>query len=381
MRDVIVVGAGPAGTLAARSLAEKGFEVMVLEDHETSGTPQHCTGLISEETLGMSRVKPDILSKINAAEFIFPNGQSITLRSKDVMSVMVDRIDLDMKMAEAAEDAGAELSYSEAYVTHTSSEIVEVETTARMHRAKALIGADGASSKVAMALGDNYPKEYIRGIQADVKYTMDEQDTFKVYLGNNIAPGFFAWAVPAGPFTRIGLCTSWSAGAPSKYLTDLLIRVGLEDDVIQVYSGKIPLGVRPILSADRCLLTGDAAGFVKPLSGGGLFPTFKANEILVETMSAGLDSDNLYSRDLAGYDRRIKDGIGKELNRAYSLRKKFKNMSDPDFNKIYDYIKKNDLEPSLSELNIDHPGDLIKNILHKPKAVMAAIPIYLRSIR
>ena len=381
MHDVIVAGAGPAGTLAARSLAEKEYEVLVLEDHKAPGQPQHCTGLISQDTLDMSGVSPDILSTLHGAEFVFPNGQSILLQSEKVKCMMVDRVDLDIKMAEAATDAGADFCYSESYVSHKVGTAVDVGTTLGTHRAKALIGADGAGSKVAMALGDNYPAEYVRGIQVDVKYTMDNQDVFRVHLGNSVAPGFFAWEIPAGPFTRIGLCTSWDAGAPSGYLSDLLIKMGLEDDVVKVYSGKIPLGGRPILSGDRCLLAGDAAGFVKPLSGGGLYPAFRANRHLIDVLTNGLDSFALSSRDLMEYDKRIKEDIGKELKRAYSYRKRFKRLSDQDFNRVYDYIVKNDLVSELNDLDIDHPGEAVKTILHNPIAALSAIPIVLRSLR
>ena len=381
MQDVVVVGAGPAGTLAARMLANRNYDVLVMENHKVPGLPQHCTGLISEETLRMSGVKPDIFNTFHAAEFVFPNGKSIVVRSSNTKAVVVDRADLDMKMAEAAADAGARFAYSTKYSSHEVKDSVFVDTDNATYKARMLIGADGASSSVALTLGENRPKEYVRGIQVDVDREMDDQDTFKVFLGNDIAPGFFAWQIPCGDFTRIGLCTSWDAGLPSEYLSRFLIDRGLQGKVSKVYSGKIPLGGRPFLCGDRCMLAGDAAGFVKPLSGGGLYPAFKANEHLVRVLSACLDANTLTSKDLSEYTRACNSDFLKELNHAYGFRRKFKKLSDDNFNRIYDYIMKYNLVPTLNELDIDHPANALRKVLSNPKAIFSGIPLYMRTLR
>ena len=381
MHDVIVVGGGPAGSLAAKSLAKSGYDIAVLEEHPEAGTPQHCTGLISEQTAEMSGIRPDRLNTLYGAEFIFPGGQSITIRSDKPKAVIVDRADMDRRMAEAAMDAGAEYKFSEKYLSHSLKDGVTVETDRGTYRSKAIVGADGASSKVALSLGDNWPKEFVRGIQADVRYRSDDQEIFKVYLGNKIAPGFFAWEIPCGGFTRIGLCTSWSVGPPSEYLTDLLIRLGLQDRVMKVYNGKIPLGGRPYLYGDRCLLAGDAAGFVKPLSGGGLYPTFKANRHLVETLTNALQLDSFTDTDLVKYVLACKEDFGKELERSYYLRKRFKRLSDSDFNKVYDFVIKNQLVSDLNDLDLDHPAESVRKLVSSPKIAISAIPIFLRSLR
>ncbi len=380
MHDVIVVGAGPAGNVAARALAKKKYNVVVLEEHQSAGTPMHCTGLISDETIKMSGVRPDILNTFYGMDVVFPNGDVITLHSERPKAHIVDRIDLDLRMANAAADAGATYVYGEKYLNHTAKDKVIVETENSTFESKVLVGADGASSKIAMSLGDNMPKEYVRGIQADINYRMDNQELFKVYIGSRVAPGFFAWMIPCGDFTRVGLCTSWSAGPPSEYLSNFLIRRGLQDKVMKVYTGKIPLGVRPYRSSARCLLAGDAAGFVKPISGGGLYPAFKANFHLVNTISTALDTDTFFDRNMAEYDVACNGDFIKELDRAYSLRKRYVRLSDADMNKVHDYIIKNDLIGTLSEIEIDHPGEMVKRILAKPKAVLSALPFLVRSM-
>lgn len=381
MHDVIIVGGGPAGSLAAKDLAAQGLDVLVLEEHESVGLPQHCTGLISEETLHMSGVRPDILNTLYGAEVVFPDGQTITVESDKPKAKIVSRVDLDVRMAQAAMDAGAVYSFSDKYQTHSVDPGVTVRSTTGSHEARVIIGADGASSAVAMTLGDNRPKEYIRGIQADVRYVMEDQSLFKLFLGNKVAPGFFAWQIPCGSFTRIGLCTSWSAGAPSEYLSNMLIRMGMQDRIMKVYSGKIPIGRRALIHGDRCLLAGDALGYVKPLSGGGLYPAFKANKHLVNVLTGALDSDMLFGRDLSEYDRACNADFGKEMDHMYGYRQRFKRLTDSDFNKCCDIIRKNDLVPILKDLDIDYPNEVIKKVVKIPKVVMSALPLLMRSYR
>jgi geranylgeranyl reductase family protein len=381
MHDVIIVGGGPAGSLAAKDLAAQGLDVLVLEEHESVGLPQHCTGLISEETLHMSGVRPDILNTLYGAEVVFPDGQTITVESDKPKAKIVSRVDLDVRMAQAAMDAGAVYSFSDKYQTHSVDPGVMVRSTTGMHETRVVIGADGASSAVAMTLGDNRPKEYIRGIQADVRYVMEDQSLFKLFLGNKVAPGFFAWQIPCGSFTRIGLCTSWSSGAPSEYLSNMLIRMGMQDRIMKVYSGKIPIGRRALIYGDRCLLAGDALGYVKPLSGGGLYPAFKANKHLVNVLTGALDSDMLFGRDLSEYDRACNADFGKEMDHMYGYRQRFKRLTDSDFNKCCDIIRKNDLVSILKDLDIDHPNEVIKKVTKMPKVVMSALPLLMRSYR
>lgn len=381
MHDVIIVGGGPAGSLAAKDLAAQGLDVLVLEEHESVGLPQHCTGLISEETLHMSGVRPDILNTLYGAEVVFPDGQTITVESDKPKAKIVSRVDLDVRMAQAAMDAGAVYSFSDKYQTHSVDPGVTVRSTTGSHEARVVIGADGASSAVAMTLGDNRPREYIRGIQADVRYVMEDQSLFKLFLGNKVAPGFFAWQIPCGSFTRIGLCTSWSSGAPSEYLSNMLIRMGMQDRIMKVYSGKIPIGRRALIHGDRCLLAGDALGYVKPLSGGGLYPAFKANKHLVNVLTGALDSDMLFGRDLSEYDRACNADFGKEMDHMYGYRQRFKRLTDSDFNKCCDIIRKNDLVPILKDLDIDHPNEVIKKVAKMPKVMMSALPLLMRSYR
>ena len=380
MIDTVVVGGGPAGSRTAALLA-RDHDVLVLEEHETSGVPMQCAGLISDDVIRMSGVSPDILNTLYGAEVVFPDGTSVIVRSKRPKARAVDRSDLDSKMAAAAMDAGAEFSYSDRCSKVVfGGDSVSVKSTKAERSCRCIVGADGHSSMVSASLGDNQPKEYLRGIQADVRVELDNQDLFRIHLGSEYAPGFFTWEIPCGEFTRAGLCTSWSAGPPNDYLKHLLRSNGGEDRIIRRYCGKIPVGGRRTMYGDRCLLIGDAACHVKPVSGGGLHPAFKAAPILADVLTDALASDDLSAKTLSSYEKRCRSDFVGELNKGMMLRRMFVRLSDDDLIHAGRYASRDDVRAILDEIDLDHPSTVVREMFRRPAAAVSAVPLLLRCL-
>ncbi|MBO4798881.1 MAG: NAD(P)/FAD-dependent oxidoreductase, partial [Candidatus Methanomethylophilaceae archaeon] len=301
--DAVVAGAGPAGTMSARILASRGYGIKVLEDDPVSGKPVQCAGLVSERVLGMSGVKPEVFGRFYGAEVIFPDGSSVIARSRNVKAVAIDRGDFDRRMADAAADAGAEFSYGSKYLSHESGgDGVSVISASGTDRCRAVIGADGYGSRVARSLSGNLPREYVYGAQYDLKNKAGSQDIFRVRMGNGCAPGFFLWEIPCGDFTRVGLCVSAGKGYPFGYLNAMVRKFYPDSGIIARYGGKIPLGGRRTTYGERCLLIGDAAGQVKPVSGGGIYPSLVSAGILADVLSDALDSGDLSAGRLSRYE-------------------------------------------------------------------------------
>ncbi|MBR6203498.1 MAG: NAD(P)/FAD-dependent oxidoreductase [Candidatus Methanomethylophilaceae archaeon] len=381
MLDAVVVGGGPAGSASARLLASRGYGVRVLEEHPCSGRPVQCAGLVSDGTIRMSGVSPDVLSTLYGAEVVFPDGETLSVRSSTPKIRAVDRAQLDQLMADAASDAGAEFSCSDKMLSYSLGDgFVEASSRTGSVRCRALIGADGHSSAVASSFGDNGPREYVRGVQADVKAPSDLDGMFRARLGSRYAPGFFTWEFPCGDFVRVGLCASWSAGPPYQYLKRMLDDLYPGCRVLSKSCGKIPLGGRRTVCSDRRMLIGDAAGQVKPISGGGIYPSLMAAPILADVLSSALESDDLSRKSLLPYERRCRKVFGKELERSYRIRRLFLRMDDDELSAAGRFASRDDVRVLLDDIDIDHPGNVVKKVLSKPSTLPAGLVLLMRCV-
>ena len=382
MHDAVVVGGGPAGTVTAGLLA-KDHDVVVLEEHASSGLPMQCAGLVTREAAGMCGVDPDILSTISGADVIFPGGGRFEVRAKGIKAVLIDRTDLDRKLAEKAADSGADIRYCVRYSGHRAAkDHLSISTDKGELRSKLIIGADGHSSKVAMSLGNNLPREYVYGIEADVKHRPEHDDIMTLRIGSASAPGFFSWEIPFGGMVRVGLCISGgTGGSPNDHLKRLLRVSGIDPaDIVSKYAGKIPLGGRPRSYGDRTLLIGDAAGQVKPVSGGGLYPIFKAAPILERTVRECLRADEITPKRLSAYEKGWKKEFGKELSRGYRIRKMFTSLSDKDLDKVFGIIDRDDMRAVLDEIDLDNPSSIAYPMLRNPQVGLRFLPVMLRAL-
>jgi len=382
--ELLVIGGGPAGCSFAAKAA-KGAQVTVLEEHPEVGRPVQCTGLVAPRVVDMARAKESVLCSLHGARFHFPLGTTVDFRSPEVKAMVVERRAFDRRCAEAAIDAGAQILVSSRL---TKAVIGKDGVDARFLRegrsercsAGLVVGADGYKSRVSEIVGLPPAKERIKGIQVDLD-VKDDSDVLDVYVGKNVAPGFFAWRIPCGDFVRVGVCISQGNDTPSHYLQSLLRRLELDDArILERISGAIPIGPPLRTYADRTLLIGDAAGQAKPLSGGGLYTGMTAAAIAADVALAALREADMSAERLSEYQRRWKVVFGRELERGYLIRRAYLRLSDRRLEALGRTLDRPEVKEVLSIGDIDFPSLLAPQIIKAAPALLRFAPQVLRSM-
>jgi geranylgeranyl reductase family protein len=383
--DFLVVGGGPAGTTFA-SLVAKRARTIVLEEHPGIGEPVQCTGLVTPRVVELAGAQRTILNRLNGATFHFPGGEDVEVYARETKAVVVDRAEFDRICADRAVRNGAEIHLGERYVDgsiHSSGALIKAKHGSESveHSARLVIGADGYKSNLAKLAGLERAKDVVRGIQLDLEHEEERQDMVEVYIGNQVAPGFFAWKIPCGEMTRIGVCASREHEAPIAYLSRLLKEQGLEDcKHLTTISGLIPIGPPPRTYADRVMLIGDAAGQAKPLSGGGLYTGMMAAKHASETALAAWEAKDFSASSLSIYQERWKADIGKELDRGYMIRKAYVRLTDKKLEEVGKMLNRSEVREVLSTGDIDFPSVVAPQVLKTAPSLLKLAPQFLRSV-
>ena len=322
MYDFVVVGVGPAGARFARRAAEAGYDVLALEKGEV-GTPLACSGHVSTDIWGYvpDGTKERLLqNRVYGANFRIggPNTRAYPFYKTDEVSNVIDRVELDRTLAEAARDAGADVRERHTVTgVDERADRVEVSVSAggaeETFAARMVAGCDGPVSRVRREVGLPEPGETLHGVLA-FDPDPDHGDLVDVHL---TAPRFFAWRIPRGDAG-----VEYGLGAPpGKEVNEMFDALTAAYDVETEHfcSGAIPIGPPETVTSRRVFLLGDAAAQTKPFTGGGILYGMTAADVAVRAIDphdpATLDAyESAWRDELAGEIR-----LGHWVRRAYSL--------------------------------------------------------------
>ncbi len=386
--DVLVVGAGPAGSTVARGLAERGHSVLVVEEHPTVGEPVQCAGLVSQRVLDLAGSDAFVRTPVRGATVFGPSLRSITFKADRPRAFVIDRAGLDRYLADRAQRAGARFRTSTRFHRRAAREgereVVELRADdgGPVHvQARAVVGADGVASAVARAFRLRRPVEFLPAYEAEYPASPGDAETVEVYLGRTIAPGLFGWWIPDGSGgARVGVAVD-ADGTPARDYFDrlrdqLTHRFGspLSRPSALLVSG-IPIGEVPSTVGDRVLLVGDAAAQVKPLSGGGIFTGMRCAEIAAEVLDRALAGNDLSAAALREYERRWRAEFGDEFRRALHLRRVFARLSDRDLDAVVDALRSGGLAPTILAFgDIDFPTHVARELLRESPSLVRLLP-------
>ena len=370
--DVVVVGAGPAGSAAARDCAMLGLSVLCIEEHGTIGYPVQCAGLLSTAAFAECRVSSErsVLNKVTGARIISEAGSELLIDAKVTKAVVVDRGTLDREMAEAAADHGAEFRLKTA--VHDVRDATVFTRGVNGHEEigfEILVAADGPRSTIARLYGMERARAYLAGIQADMPGACDPR---YVQLYPDASPEFFGWSIPTGPGRiRVGMC-----GRSQVMERFALFARKFGTGNTHFVTGTLPLGVMKRTYKNRTLFVGDAAGFPKPTSGGGIYTGIRsarhAAAIAARACEQGLYDDTV----LAGYERRWQEDFGRELELGYRLFEMRQKMSPENTDALIQALNTPSIVRTIEEYgDMDRPGILIKKLLVNPSILRLVGPL------
>lgn len=305
MKDIVVVGAGPVGSHLAKSMAEKGLDVVVLERSEEVGRPLACSGHVSPDIknfLSEDEFNDILQNKIKEAVF-HSGGKQYSFYSDEVVSYVIDRVELDKKKALQAREAGAELKLGETVekVDEKDDKVV-VETEKDSYEASVVAGCDGASSTVRDEAGLEDPDHFYQGILC---FTDEEDDSDNVDVLLE-TPEFFGWRIPRGDSVEYGVGVPRGED-PMKWLEKVTEKFDIdENDRRDMCAGAIPIRPPEKVSTDRVFLVGDSAGQTKPFTGGGILYGMRCADKAVETI-------DIEDPDMELYEEAWRNELSKDI--------------------------------------------------------------------
>ncbi|MGA8849945.1 MAG: NAD(P)/FAD-dependent oxidoreductase [Dehalococcoidia bacterium] len=375
--DVIIVGAGPAGSHIAYELASLGHEVAVFEEKSASGLNVCCTGIISTECFHSLDPGTDvILTKLNSAKFFSPSGRCLRLQAEDVQAYVVNRLLLDKAITSKAQSQGAQCFFSSPVIDIVpGKDSIQAETLCsggkEIFSARAVVLANGFRPKLPQKLGLGKIKSFLVGAQAEVE--AKNVDELEVYFGQEIAPGSFAWLVPTSTNKAyVGLLATAQAKLHlQKFLNNLFNQGRIASREVEIRQKAIPVGSLARSYGDRVLVIGDAAGQVKPTSGGGIYFGHLGAKIAAKVLDGALNNDNLTAGQLSHYQKQWKARMGKELSRGYWARWAYAKLSDRQIDGIFNVLDSSGMVEALlnsGNFSFDWHGRLILTVLRRSSA-------------
>ncbi len=391
--DVIVVGGGPCGSFTALNLAKLGFNVKVFEEHAEIGVPFHCAGHLSIKglkLLGLHPLPPEIVENVfYGAVFHSPRGKSLHVRFSSPVTYSVNRVLFDKYITKVAEVAGAHYFLSSAVKSlmiqngFVKGVIVRRGKTEKFS-AKVVVDAEGISSGILRQAGLSAFNRHtiVKAVQAEVENVEElETDMVEVFLGRDYAPGFYAWIMPKlDGEAKVGLASK--TGNPRELLQRFMLKHPTASKkfrrakILHTSFHSITLGGPiPKIFSNGFLVVGDAAGHVKPTTGGGVIFGMACARIAAEVASEALRRNDFSSNFLCEYQKRCNRTLGSEAKFMLRIRGALDALPDNKLDNAINFCVKIGLDKALQNFeDIDFQRRSLLRMLWNPR--MSAFLFY-----
>ena len=383
--DILVVGAGPSGSLAAKEAALHGAKVILIDRKSAIGSPKRCAEGVSKNGLAELGIKPDprwIARDLKGVRLVAPNGTNVWLDNDTIQlpesGYILERKVFDKHMAMDAARAGATIMIK---TNATALERVEdgIIITAdhfgeeiKIH-AHIVIAADGPESKIGRWAGleSSTAPEYMESCaqyeMAGVE--MENNRDIALFFGS-VSPGGYAWIFPKGDDIAnvgLGVLKTHTDKTAIEHLDEFVKNCPETKNAqpVELNVGGDPVGgIIKDRIGDNILVVGDAAGFVNPLTGGGINSALESGVYAGIVAAQAIQEGDYSKKKFEEYVKLTDENIGKNYKKYDKAKEYLLSLNDDELNDIAKEFEKADF----SEVN---PRSLIKMLIKvSPKALL-----------
>lgn len=356
MYNTIIIGAGPVGSYLATKLARLDYEVLVIEKKSVAGTNVCCTGIISKECYNLLGIPEIAIRQSNSAKFFAPSGKYLRLCRDDNVAVITDRPFLEQALVNKAKALGAE------YIFTTQVESIENKNdyllvkanscnSDKVFEAETVVIATGYGSELPWKLGLGRISKFSIGAQAEVD--LNAIDEVEIYFDQAMAPGGFSWLVPTRDNKGLaGMITSYQ---PELHLNQLLLQLKSQAKIVSTEVARnyavIPIQSLPKTYTHRLLVVGEAAGQVKPTTGGGIYYGILCADIATNVLHQALSSGDMSASKLSAYQKQWKRRLVRELTVGYWTQRLWSKLTNTHIEYLISIAQKKRLPEIIYTMN------------------------------
>ncbi len=377
--EIIVVGAGPAGSMVAKTAAEHGARVVLLEEHRTPGLPVSCAEALGVDTLteaGIDHGSSVINLDVERANVYTPNGKCVTISNKRSKAYMINRDVFDALLAENAVKAGAIIKVDTRVhsLIKKDGTIIGVEaltyvpdqdkTLPIRFFGKIIIGADGHASTVRQKA---FKTGYFKDVGVCAQYTLSglnikEPKTVDFWIGKHYAPGGYVWLFPKSKTVAnvgISINPKLSTKSAVEYLNEFIENQPrfLGSKIIRKTGGILPItGTLPDIVGDGVMLVGDAAGQLIPMTGAGIETAIHAGKIAGRVAAQAVIKKDFSKQNLMEYPILFNERWGKIIEDSKKMLTLYNDLTDDELNKLSEIITPDQVQ------ELANGENLIKNL-------------------
>jgi len=358
--DAIVIGAGPAGLIASRKLAEGKARVLCIDKKQEIGVPKRCGEGLSLRWMERIGLKPDpkwCLQEINGVALYAPSMQSLEIKFSEVSGYVIERRVFEKELAKQAASKGALIKtkcHALSFERKENKVIVECieQGLKTQYSAPLIIAADGTESLAARKLGLD-TKISLADIDSGYQYEManisfENPNYINLFFGKEVANRGYCWIFPKSKnVANVGIGIAGAEQKTAKQFLDKFVKAhpGLRNgSIIEVNAGTIPVGgFLEEMTADNLLVVGDAAHQVNPIHGGGIGIAMEAASIAASVALQALEKKDFSQGFLKQYTSQWYEARGNKLKKVLKKRHMLEELDDKNFEALAKSVSGQDI--------------------------------------